>query len=367
MNPYFYLFRKYFNGYMIIALILLICYFVRVRNLYMMEHYKNVMKTNTKRDIDTKKRESKSMVKKGKTNELRNRKTNNMDDRKSNKIKKKKNNTHLARLKIDGGNNANENVNEINEGFATTAATTITTPVSSTSSTPISDRPRTKIQQSHKLLQPCYENKLDEIYQTVHNNLDGQESNLQEEYNKAYQEFLEKEKKDKYNINPLKSLADFEDRIYNLIDGDGLYKDYNKDSFENKKDFSYYQKTIGNYIPNNTNSKTNTNINTNTRTNSYTNTRTIEGFTTTTKKSETTSKDSDTSSSEQYNMTNLLSGDMISNVMQYGLNTVNSTFNTYANSSNNISEFVTNENNMMPIGILMIILSLMLYFADITS
>ena len=50
MNPYLYLFRKYFNGYMIIGLILVICYFVRARNLYIMKHYRNIIEEEKKKE-----------------------------------------------------------------------------------------------------------------------------------------------------------------------------------------------------------------------------------------------------------------------------------------------------------------------------
>ena len=63
----------------------------------------------------------------------------------------------------------------------------------------------------------------------------------------------------------------------------------------------------------------------------------------------------------------LLSGDAISNILQFGLDTVNSGIDNYKFGSNGVSNFVTKGDNMMAIGILCIITSLLLYFADITS
>ena len=61
-NPYVYFFCKYFNGYAVIFLIVLFCYFIRQRNLYIFENYKNnINKIKRKKREIQKKREVKEI------------------------------------------------------------------------------------------------------------------------------------------------------------------------------------------------------------------------------------------------------------------------------------------------------------------
>ncbi len=162
MNPYLYLFRKYFNGYMIIVIILVFCYFIRVRNIYTMEHYKSIIKT-TEKGKGEKKNVNKTVKKKGKK--------------------------------------------KVKEGF-------VSTPTVPSKQHNI---PKSKLQN----LQPYYETKLDRIYKKIEDRYDNNEHKLVNDYNKAYMDYLEEEKEKEMNINPIQALTNFEESIYAMIDGKG--------------------------------------------------------------------------------------------------------------------------------------------------
>jgi hypothetical protein len=328
MNPYLYLFRKYFNGYMIIGLILVICYFVRARNLYIMKHYRNIIEEEKKKE----------KIQNGRLK------------LKSNSQKKKSSSSARPKKSIK---------KKVKEGFVNPSTTKPNTRTDPSSSKSVIHYPN-----NHTRIQPCYETKLDNIYKSVHDKLDNDEQKMAQEYNKAYQEFIDKEKEKNLLINPLKVLTDFEDGIYELIDDIKVSSkgDSSKEPFIVNKYTS-----IGDHIP--INKRLHTSVRDTFKDNlDDDDSDLIEGFATTKPHTNNTSTTTTKSNTKNVNkIDSLLSGDAISNILQFGLDTVNSGIDNYKFGSNGVSNFVTKGDNMMAIGILCIITSLLLYFADITS
>lgn len=330
MNPYLYLFRKHFNGYMIIAILLVVCYFIRVRNIYTMKHYKSIM------DADKKKQKA---IKATKPTKLS----------KSDRKKSKK--------------------TDVNEGFESNITTS-------------AEKNKTNVKPILKNLQPCYESRLDTIYKRIEDRYDNSEHKLAEDYNKVYNEYLEEEKKKSFDINPIQSLTEFEDSIFAMIDGKP----------ENKYGAAYVRKTYagnaGSYFDRNTVPAKGVDVSQEMSRNAPDlpiSDNTIEGFTndvsgntvddiSSIKKMrkkkenyETVPYDKKKNSSDLTTLDKFLTGDTITNIMQYGLDNTNRFLGGIDMSSNKISDFATKEDNMVPMGVILIIISLMLYFADLSS
>ena len=330
MNPYLYLFKAQFNGYMIIVVILIACYFIRVRNLYTMEHYKGIIDANKKNG----------------------KKENGKQNKKSHK--------------------------SVKEGFESQAVKPIKI------NTPRKSKPvhKEKLQN----LQPHYETRLDSIYKRIEDRYDNSEHKLVEDYNKVYNEYLEEEKNKALTINPIQSLTEFEDTIYDMIDekeknkynsvyirkayAGNIASYFDRDTIPIKgndltKDVSRQSPpppilTSNNIIEGFANSDNNNNI--------------ADQKTTSIQKLKNKKNDGNSKKGEDKNnkpsgitIDSLLTGDTVTNILQFGLDNARTILDGSNISSNNISNFATKEDNMMPLGILMIIASLLLYFADLSS
>lgn len=235
-------------------------------------------------------------------------------------------------------------------------------------------------------LQPHYESKLDTIYKRIEDRYDNSEHKLAEDYNRVYNEYLEEEKKKSLNINPIQALTDFEESIYDIIDGKP----------KNKYDTAYIRKVypgnIGSYFDRDTIpakgvdvteevSRTDPPLPTSDQKD------VIEGFEDSVdekdkiddnkdessikklkrKKDSARPKDEKKSEKKGITLDSLLTGDTISNILQFGLDNTGDILGNVDISSSSIGNFASKEENMMPMGMLMIIASLMLYFADLSA
>ena len=260
---------------------------------------------------------------------------------------------------------------------------------------------------------PIYERNFDKISQLVKSDFNENETNLANKYGQAYTDFLNEKKKDELDINPMRLASKIEsgivDMLTNLVNGDNEKK-YSKNIIEQS-----------NPDPNrsiyNSNSNTNTNTNTNNintintslnkNANIYndkgnlgnylvdkkTQAQVLEGFvggnddTTTTKPNitdpnktfpNTTKYESKKNNNNNNNtdiISNLMSGkflqyimDIVNEKISYIMGMYNTKYGTGSGSgSSNTDNKFNIEENMIPAGFLLFILSMLIYFIDTTS
>lgn len=231
-------------------------------------------------------------------------------------------------------------------------------------------------------LQPQYETKLDRIYRNIEDRYDNSEHKLIEDYNKAYMDYLEAEKEKSFDINPIQALTDFEESLYSMIDG----------KTKSQHDTTYgrrvYPGNIASYFDKDNIPAKGDDLTKNMSrdTPPAPTTVVVEGF--------ANEKDTDIEKGEKkedssirklkkkidkakvkkpikeekgITIDSLLTGDTVTNILQYGIDNTSNLLGTVNISSNSIGDFTTKEENMMPIGIMMIIASLLLYFTDLSS
>jgi len=265
------------------------------------------------------------------------------------------------------------------------------------------------------MMLPIYERNFDKIQQLVNSDFNGNEELLTEKYGRAYTDFLEQEKKESLNINPLALASNIESGIVRLLtrqDNNGKGKNKKLDTNSNNiveqytAEYGYIGNSVkhakNNPIPEQQRAFINTTPdfveNTNDNPTIYKDKGNrgnylIEGFqnsnlkkaieknrnkadnadkkvkfadtdTTTNTSIQNTTKDT----KEDKNILNkLLSGEFL----QYIMDTTNSTMGGfYSNYDTRFKEILGNfkiEDNLLPGGFLLFVISLLLYFADITS
>lgn len=189
-------------------------------------------------------------------------------------------------------------------------------------------------------LLPIYEQNYNKIYQMINSDFNGDENKLAEKYSKVYNDILEKEKKEQLNVNPLVLASQIESGIISMLENTTtpIIEQYNTSS--NTSSFNTITNNPSNrgtYLLDNDTQK-----------------QLIEGFKT------------DKSTSDTGIMNNLISGnfiqyimDMINTKIQWIYNNTNAYYNKNAN--------FNLEENMIPAGFLLFILSMLIYFIDVTS
>lgn len=261
---------------------------------------------------------------------------------------------------------------------------------------------------------PIYERNFDKIKQLVNSDFNDNEANLANKYSKAYMDMLEEKKKEELNINPLKLASQIEFGIVSLLSG--LYTgsntggnsnaNYNNEYFDNPipiQERKLLNQTVlnqtvlnenniikdsanrGSYLINNQEHK---NIlegfKDNTNTPTPTPTSTSPNLTKAIYKNN--GKKNSSSNSNNNNKTNdnnlditskILSGDFIQYIMDFMndkynmfMQYYNNKFNNNATDGLNTDTYKTNinlEDNLIPAGFLLFILSMLFYFVDITS
>jgi hypothetical protein len=276
---------------------------------------------------------------------------------------------------------------------------------------------------------PIYEKNFDKINQLVNSDFNNNYTKLAEKYGKAYTDHLNQMKKDELNINPLEMLSNIESGVVSFLTGGGsgsngssgskyssdtkLIEQYNAQYGYFDKENNEINTVQSNPIPaQNKNIVNNTALNKN---NMYqdsgnlgnylidknTQKQMIEGFETTSTKPNTPNtpelkKDGEASTTtnptvpvilntkpnitdkkkKNENDTNiiskLLSGEFLEYIMEVINSKLNSFYNLYSNSnvggySNDTTNSFNLENNLIPAGFLLFLLSMLIYFIDLTS
>jgi hypothetical protein len=275
---------------------------------------------------------------------------------------------------------------------------------------------------------PIYERNFDRINQLVKSDFNDNETNLANKYGQAYTDFLNEKKKDELDINPMRLASKIESGIVNmltsLVDDSNSSKHNNYDNYKNnnyendennENDENYYYNNNNNndndnHIINQSNPVQeqsynilkNTNLNKNANIyndkgnlgnyliDNKTKQQVLEGF-----EDSGDSKDSTTEKINKKNkdknsndniLSNILSGDFLQYIME-NINDKLSTFYSYynikfgsgtgsgsgtssgnkdKNNDDNNNKFNLEE-NMIPAGFLLFILSMLFYFIDTTS
>jgi hypothetical protein len=251
---------------------------------------------------------------------------------------------------------------------------------------------------------PIYEQNYNKIQQLVNSDFNGDENNLADKYSKAYMDFLEQKKKEQLNINPLVLASQIESGLVSLITGTTTktQEQYNNltnpihnpiptqekllfdNTYMNSSNIIRDPGNRGAYLIDKSTQNTilegfedikkPTEIPTNTN---YNITKAIANNSTTNKAKDNTYKTDNVGI-----ISNLMSGNFVQYIMNY-INEKLNWFMQYYNSrmgnsndgnSNNSgsgndgsnSKFNLEE-NMIPAGFLLFVLSMLFYFIDITS
>ncbi len=256
---------------------------------------------------------------------------------------------------------------------------------------------------------PIYEQNYNKIQQLVNSDFNGNENNLADKYSKAYMDFLEQKKKEELNINPLTLASQIESGLVSLITGTTTktQEQYNNltnpltnpiptqekllfdNTYMNSSNIIRDPGNRGSYLIDKPTQNTilegfeditkPTEIPTNTNSNI---TKAIANNSTTNKAKD--SKDSKEGKDNAGIISNLMSGDFV----QYIMNFINEKLNWFlqyynsrmgnsndgnsnssgSGSGNDGSNSKFNlEENMIPAGFLLFVLSMLFYFIDITS
>ena len=266
---------------------------------------------------------------------------------------------------------------------------------------------------------PIYEKNFDRINQLVQSDFNDNYTQLAEKYGNAYTDYLNQKKKEELNINPLEMLSSIETGIINFLTP-GSGSSYGNSNKENDKLIEQYNAEYGSFNNKINNNKSNpiplqnkklvseTTLNKN---NMYkdpgnlgnylidknTQKQILEGFeTNTTDKPKTSTTPISNSTNNKNNKNNkiettnivakLFSGDFLNYIMEIineKLNGIYSMYNTKFNNGNNGNNNGNNgnngnnngnnennfniENNLIPAGFILFILSMLFYFIDLTS
>ncbi len=229
---------------------------------------------------------------------------------------------------------------------------------------------------------PIYEKNLDRLNQVLNSDFNGNEEKLTEKYGKMYTQFLEEEKSKELDINPLQLGSKIESGIVDILTGlfstpspDIIPKVNDKITSNNLvEQYGFTDNTLSrpmkNIIPgeeplplqSGTLNDKNIFIDSGNRGSYLIDNKTrksiTEGFQNESKPNE------DDNTNKIYGFSNYIL-DTIKNVLGPSYSTITSKFNTY--NINDMSNTIKLEDNMIPAGFLLFLLSMFLYFIDITS
>ena len=248
---------------------------------------------------------------------------------------------------------------------------------------------------------PIYEKNFDKINQLINSDFNSNESDLANKYGQAYTDFLNEKKKHELDINPLRLASKIESGIVNILSNLGSGNLYKKNKNNNYNDNDIIEQS--NPIPEQ-NSKLVNNTSLNNGANIYndrgnignylidksTQKQVLEGFENETSPSTTSPSTTNPSSTnpsttnpittsykkknkkEKDLISNLLSGEFIQYIMDYVSEKISSIYGLYDNKygygdSNNKDSKFNLEENMIPMGFMFFILSMLLFFVDTTS
>jgi hypothetical protein len=251
---------------------------------------------------------------------------------------------------------------------------------------------------------PIYEKNFDRINQLVQSDFNNNYTQLAEKYGTAYTDYLNQKKKEELNVNPLEMLSNIETGVVNFLTNG--YGGSNTNTIEQYNDnYSNNMSNMSNPIPSqNRTLVSETPLNKNNIYNdtgnignylidNKTKTQMIEGFETTTEPIKNTNtipmttlktppinNKTKKNSEDTTLVSKLFSGDFLNYMMDIineKLNSFYSMYNTKFNSDNNNDNNGNNnlynetnfklDENLIPAGFLLFLLSMMFYFIDVTS
>lgn len=250
---------------------------------------------------------------------------------------------------------------------------------------------------------PIYEQNYNKIQQLVNSDFNGDENNLADKYSKAYMDFLEQKKKEELNINPLTLASQIESGLVSLITGTtakNTQEQYSNLTNPNHNPIPPQEKLL----IENTYMNTSNIIRDPGNRGSYlidkpTQNAILEGFEDIAKPTEIptntnsnitkaiannsipnkpkNNKDNKNNTDNVGIISNLMSGNFVQYIMNYineKLNWFMQYYNSRMGKSNNGDGYNSGEygkfnleDNMIPAGFLLFVLSMLFYFIDITS
>jgi len=252
---------------------------------------------------------------------------------------------------------------------------------------------------------PIYERNFDKINQLVKSDFNDNESNLANKYGQAYTDFLNEKKKDELDVNPMRLASKIESGIVNMITNLVNPSSHNMNDMNdiNNNEEEKFELSL-NPIPeqqNNLVANTNLNQNANIYNNKSnlgnylidknTQKQVLEGFESNSTNPNTTKYEYKNKSKTNNNTdTDILSNLLSGNFLQYIMETINdkisifykyyydkfgsgTSFGNNGNGKNGNNKNGNNNNNfnleenMIPAGFLLFMLSMLFYFVDTTS
>ena len=237
---------------------------------------------------------------------------------------------------------------------------------------------------------PIYERNFDKINQLIKSDFNDNETNLANKYGQAYTDFINENKKNELDINPMRLASKIESGIVNMLTNLGG-SEYANDIIEQINPIPEQSYNLVNNTIQNNNLNTNANIyNDKGNLGSYlvdnkTRKQVVEGFEDAGKNNNTNNNNKNNNNNNNNNakktdkmqntdiMSNLLSGNFLQYIMDFineNLNIFykyyNNKFNLGTSNTNNTNNYNIEE-NMIPAGFLFFILSMLVYFIDTTS
>jgi hypothetical protein len=260
-----------------------------------------------------------------------------------------------------------------------------------------SHKPRTSDKEINAILDksfilPIYEQNYNKIQQLINSDFNGNENTLADKYSKAYMDFLEQKKKEELNINPLILASQIESGLVSLITGNS--KKYTQEQYNNMDSGNpipeQEKKLISNTYMNSSNIIKDPGNRGAYLIDKSTQNSILEGFEDNSTNNNNIKQSNiikainnnvnlnKNNSSNGENLDNNIISNLISgNFVQYIMNFINEKLNWFLeyyntrmgiSNSNNSNYFKFNlEENMIPAGFLLFVLSMLVYFIDITS
>ena len=226
---------------------------------------------------------------------------------------------------------------------------------------------------------PIYERNFDKINQLIKSDFNDNETNLANKYGQAYTDFINENKKNELDINPMRLASKIESGIVNMLTNLGG-SEYANDIIEQINPIPEQSYNLVNNTIQNNNLNTNANIyNDKGNLGSYlvdnkTRKQVVEGFE---DARQNNNKNNNAKKTDKMQNTDIMSNLLSGNFLQYIMDFINEKLNIfykYYNNKFNLGTSNTNntnnyniEENMIPAGFLFFILSMLVYFIDTTS
>ena len=237
-------------------------------------------------------------------------------------------------------------------------------------------------------IQPKYESQYDINNSLIKQQFDNDESVLTKRYGQVYQDYIDKEKQERMLVDPGELLSNLEENAISLTEGiNTIFSSSQVEQKDTVEPFTEYSNENINLVNSmnkfdkfNNPDEFGTYINkySTTTSNPYnydslpeTSNLDVEGFKNSNKKSNKSNKNQKSKALDNENkdtlLDQLMGGDFINGFLSYSLDVGNSFMNNYDHKFNDLGKLLDKKDNMMTFGLGLVILSIVLYFADITS